>query len=439
MNSKIGLIGLVCALFPLTSAVAQKGAFNPYSQLGIGLPAFNPVVPLASMGGGYNAIAGTSYINYLNPASYSSYDHVLFQFGMETQSLTATRNGNERKANLAFFNQLALGLPIIKNRLGMSFGYTPYTDVGYTFNSSERLINNPDTVNVNYEYEGKGGVDRFHLGFGGNPVKGWSIGFNTYFYLGNIDKVKTSYFPSGFGSSNIQSVTNTRIADFGFDFGTQYAINFKDKELKDKYRLTFGATYTLGKKMAARNTAVARYFTGTLADQFYQQDTIAARQKVKLQFPHAFGAGVSFGQPDYWQINADFNSTLWSGFRYPNGSSEPLFGNSYRVTLGGEIRPGGKAQKNIFNRMTYRAGGRYGESFLRPGGNAFKEIGVSVGLGIPIIYNDLMDKKLASSINIGLEYGLSVPGSTNYTREQMIRFVLAFNIKTKWFRTYKFN
>ena len=398
------------------------------------------------MGGGYNAVRSRSYINYLNPASYSSFDNVLLQFGLEAQSLTATRGGNTRQASLAYFNQIALGVPIIAGRLGMSFGYTPYTNVGYTFNSSERLLQDQDTVDINYEYQGKGGVDRFHLGFGGSPVKGLNIGFNACFYLGNIEKTKTSYFPTDFASTNIQSINSTRVADFGFDFGAQYDLNFKvyNKELDkkvDKYRMTFGATYTLGKKMAAKNTSVARYFTGTLADQYYDQDTIAAKQKVTLQFPHAFGGGVSFGQPEFWMLNADFSTTLWSGFRYATGAAEPLFGNSYRVSLGGEIKPAGtdKNKKGLFNRMTYRIGGRYGQSMLLAGGSPFQEIGVSFGLGIPILSNDLFEKKLESSINVGLEYGLSVPGSTNYTRQQMVRFVLAFNIRAKWFRPYKFN
>jgi len=434
-NSKIGLIGLVCVLFPFASAVAQLGAFNPYSQLGIGLPVYNPITPLAGMGGGYNAISNRQYINFYNPASYTSLDNATFQFGLESQFLTATRGSDRRTANLASFNQLAIGLPIIKDRLGMSFGYTPYTNVGYSFSSNERLINLPDTVDVTYQYEGKGGTDRFHLGFGGSPVKGLSIGFNAYFYLGNLDRTKTSFFPSNFGSTNVQSITNTRIADFGFDFGAMYSA-----DIKKKYRLTLGGTYTLGKTMAAKNTAVARYFNGTLSDQFYDQDTIAAKQKVKLQFPHAFGAGISFGQPDFWLLQADFNMTMWSQFRYANNVPEPLFGNSYRVSLGGEIKPNGKNQKSIFNRITYRLGGRYGESFLRPG-TSFQEIGLSFGLGIPILFNDVdpRERKLTSSLNVALEYGVSTPQNSAYTREQMVRLVFSFNLRAKWFKTYKFN
>lgn len=441
-------MGLLSVLFPFAAAYAQTGApavFNPYSQLGIGLPIPNPITPMASMGGGYNAIRSDAYINFYNPASYSSFDNVLFQFGFETQSVTAQRNGVSRRANLGYFNQIALGIPIIKNRLGMSFGYTPYTNVGYTFSNSGRIIQDPDTVDVTYEYSGKGGTDRFHLGFGGSPVKGLNIGFNTYFYLGNIEKTKTSYFPTGFGSSNIQGIDNTRLADFGFDFGAQYAIDFKrfDKAQNkkvDRYRLTLGATYALGKKMSGRNTSVARYFlAGNLPDQIYDEDTIAARQKVKLQFPHAFGAGISFGQPGVWLLNADFNANLWSGFRYADGSPESLFGDSYRASLGGEVRPGGKNKKNIFNRMTYRLGGHYGQSFLKPGGVAYREVGAGIGLGIPILSNDLIERKIESSINVGLEYGMMIPGSSAYTREHTIRFVLSFNLRAKWFRPYKFN
>lgn len=453
MTNNKRLLGLLCGLFICSSVMAQKAAYNPYSQLGIGLPIYNPITGMASMGGGYNAIRSNHYVNYLNPASYTSFSLMQFQFGFEVQSLSATRQDLTRKADLAFFNQIALGLPVLKDkkgnqRFGMAFGFVPHTNVGYSFSETERF-NNPDTIEVMYTYEGNGGVDKFFLGFGGNPVKGLNIGFNTYFYLGNIDKSKTSYFPSSFQSTNIQSITNSRIADFGFDFGAQYVVNFKDnsdpniskEDRPTKYRLTLGATYVLGKKMAARNTVVARYFAGNLADQFYDQDTIAARQKVSIQFPSSFGGGISFGQPEYWQLNADFNSTLWSQFRYANQAAEPLFGNSYNISLGGEIKPNTKNQKSLFSQMTYRIGGRYGQSFLRPGGLPFQEAAVSMGLGIPILTNDsykLKGKALAASLNIGLEYGMTMPSSSLYTREQMVRVVFSFNLRNKWFDTYKY-
>lgn len=450
MTNKTRFVVLILGFFTGTSAVAQQ-VFNPYTQLGIGLPVYNPIAAASSMGGGYNALRGNKYINFLNPASYSSYEYMQFQFGFETQSVTATKMGNTRKANPTFFNQLAIGLPIWKNKIGMVLGYTPYTDIGYKFSNTGPITTHDTTVNATYTYEGKGGVDRFMLGFGGNPVKGLSIGFNTYFYLGNIDRSKTSYFPSSFGSYNIQSLSNIRIADFGFDFGAQYVINFKDnrdsvvnlRQRKDRFRLTFGGTYTLGKAMSARNTSVARYFAGDLVDQFYNQDTIAARERVKIQFPTAFGAGISFGQPDYWLITADFNMTLWSQFRYANHTAEPLYGNSYYTTLGGEITPRSKNPKRILGNLTYRIGGRYGQSMLRPGGQPFQETAVSFGLGIPILINDaygdrVKNQKLYSSFNVGIEYGMTTPKSTLYTKEQMIRLVFSFNIRNKWFNTYKF-
>lgn len=448
MTNRIAYIALFIGFFAFGSAQGQKSVFNPYSQLGIGLPINNPVTAMASMGGGYNAFRGNNYINFYNPASYSSYEYMQFQFGFELQSVTATRGGANRKAGLGYFNQIALGLPIIKNKLGMVLGYTPYTNVGYSFTNTQQVVGADTTVDVDYTYEGSGGTDRFMLGFGGNPVKGLSIGFNTYLYIGNLDRSKISYFPSTFGSANTQSINNIRILDFGFDFGGQYVFNFKDRrdsltaknQRSDRFRLTLGATYTLGKTMSAKKTSVVRYFTGTLLDDYYEQDTISERQKVKLQFPTTFGFGISFGQPDFWQIAADFDMSLWSQFRYDNQQSEPLFGNSYRTYLGAEITPRAKNQKNFLGQMTYRIGGRYGQSFLRPGGLPYQEAAICFGLGIPFLTNDAFTrpKRLASSLNVGLEYGVMMPSSPSYAREQTIRVVFSFNLRNKWFNTYKF-
>lgn len=431
-TSKYGLFTALSFFFGGLS-FGQLGTFNPYSQLGVGLPVANPVVALASMGGGYNGIRTNNFINFYNAASYSAYDNVQLQFGFETQFLTGRRNDQFRRANLAFFNQIALGIPILKERIGMTFGYQPFTNVGYKFGTTDQIIAEPDTVDIRYTYEGRGGTDRVFLGFGGRPVKGLSIGFNAYMYIGNIESLKTSYFPAGFGSSNVQKIIGLRIADFGMDFGAQYEV-----PIKQKYRLTLGATYALGKEMAARRTGFTRYFTGELFDQFYAQDTLFQRQKVKLRLPSSFGGGMSFGVPGFWMVNADFSMNRWSEFRYPQETPEILFGDNWRVSAGAEITPDAKNQKNILNRVSYRLGARYGNSFLRAGGEPFKEIGISFGFGIPILSNALIERKLLSNLNIGIEYVNSLPPSPAFTREQMFRLVFSFNLKDNWFRTYKF-
>ncbi|MCG9909957.1 MAG: hypothetical protein MH137_01535 [Flavobacteriales bacterium] len=433
IHYKHGLLALSAVLFSAVQAAAQSGTFNPYSQLGIGTPVSNPVVPLASMGGGFNAMRADDYINFYNPASYSAFNATQLQFGFETISITGTRGSQRRRADLAYFNQISIAVPLLKDRVGMAFGYTPYSNVGYKFGTTEQIINDTDTLDVNYSYEGKGGTDRVFIGFGGSPVKGLSIGFNTYFYIGNIETLKTSFFPDGFQSTNVQQISGTRIADFGFDFGAQYVV-----DLNDKLKLTLGGTYALGKNMNARRSVYARYFTGELVDNYYSEDTIMQRQKVKLRFPSSFGGGVSLGRKGFWSINADFNMNMWSSFRYANSQPEPLFGNAYRVSLGGEIKPNGKNQKNIFNKLTYRLGARYGNSYLLAGGKPFQEIGISFGLGIPVLSNALIDRKLLSNFNVGMEYGMAIPNGTAYTREQTVRFVFAFNLKDNWFRTYKY-
>ena len=99
--------------------------------------------------------------------------------------------------------------------------------------------------------------------------------------------------------------------------------------------------------------------------------------------------------------------------------------NRVRVAAGGEYIPNAQ-NRNFFNRVRYRAGAHYSNSYLMINnkdedpaykGNGYNEYGVSVGMGLPLIDN-------RSLINVSFEYTKIKPGGVNMIDEQYFRFTV---------------
>jgi len=435
MKHTPGKFSLLFVLFISAASFAfgQYGTFTPYSQIGIGVPATVGLQQGFAMGSVISPLRSNSFINYYNPASYSAFGNTLFQFGLDITHQVQTRGTASQSGDLAHINQINLGVPIIKDKLGLSFGFNPYSHVSYSLSRNDKVVSGSDTLNVEYKFDGNGGVDKIYAGMGWRIFKGFSAGFNAAVYLGGISKTKAALYETGFGGLNSRRRSYDRMADINFDFGLQYQFKIK------KVDVILGATYQLGKAMTTKNITTIESFLGTLDDAKFSVDTIIANQKLKVNLPNKIGGGIAVGKMNHWLLSTDINFADWgSGFRY-NGNTIPFYRNSMQYSFGAEFTPLDKGKKGFFNYTTYRIGGRFNQSYLNPDGNPYTEIGISFGLGIPILTNALIDRKLRSAINLAFEYSKMQNANINYTHQDTYKIVVSINLKDKWFLSRKYN
>jgi hypothetical protein len=78
------------------------------------------------------------------------------------------------------------------------------------------------------------------------------------------------------------------------------------------------------------------------------------------------------------------------------------------------------------SRVRYRAGLNYSNSYLRVNGSGYKEYGISLGAGFPMIDN-------RSYINASFEYVKVTPEIKSLINEQYFRFTLSFTFNEFWF------
>ncbi|MGQ3014885.1 MAG: hypothetical protein ACT6QS_14335 [Flavobacteriales bacterium] len=433
----------------ITVASAQYGnVYDTYSQLGVGRVSGNVQAGQMAMGGIGAAYVTTDLVNYSNPASYAHFRNIMLTFGGEYNSYSLIRGNSRTGLAGGFFNQFAVGVPIYIKRkptMGISFGYIPYSQAGYAFTINDAVASPEDTINVKLNYQGKGGVDRIYLGYGATVAKGLSLGINGSFYFGSLLTEKNSTSEAN-GFLNTSWEQNLRITDFSFDAGVMYTdtISVRDslgRKRQTPWFVTVGGTYSYGNRMRAKTTILGKYFTSTdITGTPYLIDTLLYRERSTVRFPSTFGVGFSFGKINNFLIGTEFQYQLWSQFRNSNGQAEPYFSNSYTAALGAEYTA--NKPKGFFNKLTYRAGFRYGNSYVAPLGTPFSEFGISFGVGFPIIINALLkdenSRVISSMLNLGVEYSSRSHPDPSITRMNSWRVVLSFNLRERRFYNYKF-
>jgi hypothetical protein len=269
-----------------------------------------------------------------------------------------------------------------------------------------------------------------------------SVGINESYLFGNFENTRRSIFQASSNSFNTRTGTTTRVADFYFDYGVQYAFkidSIKGRDLKDKVQILVGANFSAQTDVKARIDSLSvSYFTNS---QGYEviKDTIELTQNTKgtITFPLTFGFGLGFKKGDRWLVAADYAIQNWSSYRAFDQSQG--LKNSMRVSLGTQYIPNSKASgtNTYYKRVHYRIGARYAQTALELKNTQLSEYAVSVGFGFPVGRNYLLQN--FSMINIGVEFGQRGTISNGLIKENFLKATVGFTINDRWFIKPKFD
>ena len=153
-------------------------------------------------------------------------------------------------------------------------------------------------------------------------------------------------------------------------------------------------------------------------------DTILNEDAVKgnVKLPMNLGLGFSLGKTEKWLAGADIQWQQWEKYSY-FGVTDSLK-NSLRISLGGSFTPSISTVSGYWQRITYRAGLRYTQSYLELRGQRINEFGISLGIGLPL-------PRTRSTINLAAEFGSRGTISNNLIKENFVKFTLgSFNFRT---------
>ena len=424
---------VIALLLQISDLAAQSENISPYSRYGIGDIKFKGFTPSLSMGGTGIAFSAHNMPNILNPASYSELNLVTFGAGVHSDFIrleTEDKAATENYTNLSYLN---LAFPLRKDTTwGLSFGIIPYSNVDYSISVTE-FINGVGTVER--FYEGSGGYNQVYVGTGFKIGKSLAVGANVAYLFGNIEKVRKLEFPGTSSALNTQVSNSISISDIAVNAGLQAKLIARENE-----SLVIGITAGLPHELSAkRNYSALRYTpNGSIVDTIL----IANDERGNVSLPLDMGFGFMYKKRNVWQdrdqmsFGADYSMQDWSSFE-AFGIGDSLR-NSYRVSIGGEYLPDDGLQASYMERMYYRFGMLYNQSYLEINETALQEYGITFGLGLPM--KPFGINRAPSYINIGVQLGMRGTTDNNLIQEQFTRILLGFTLNdNSWFRKRKYD
>ena len=415
--NKLKKLALVIFVFCGLSAVAQLGTSSPYSRFGLGDLQENIFPVYNALGGGVTALSSTTSVNSSNPASYTSFksNSFLFSTGGLHKTTLIQNLTDKQVANNSAFSHMTIAFPI-SSKLGASIGMLPFSNIGYTLNARDTL------VNANMIYTGDGGLSKVYFGGAYEPFKGFSLGMNASYLFGGLNRrKKLDYDDESFFDSRSNSSINLK--GYYYEFGLMYKM-----ELANEKVLSFGLTANNNSSLRAKRTNIVETISGT--NETVKDTTSNIVEWGEVNLPKYISAGLMYRDGEKWLLIADYSIQNWADYTLL-GESDDL-SNSMRLSAGLQYTPEFNSVTKYYKRMQYRLGANYSNTPLTLNDTQLKEMSVSFGFGIPV-------KKSRTKYDISLTLGQRGTTDNNLIKEQFIKFGLSVSYDGIWFVKRKYD
>jgi len=420
---------LILALAFFSSALiasAQVKISSPYSLFGIGnLYGVSSQMNMA-VGGAATAFSSPYFINPANPSPYKDFDTNSFVFdaAFNIRSGTLKTVDESQKTMFGTISNLYFGFPVTK-WWRASGGLMPYSQVGFEMSGSQEVEDIGKLVSI---YSGYGGLNKAYFGSAFSPVKNLSLGVNMSYLFGNIVKERALTFPDSAYFINTMVRSTARLSKVNFDMGLMYNIKLKEGRF-----MQFGLTYNPKQTLdgTSENIAYTYVYNPTKSiDDIKDTVSYETGDEGLVTLPTAFGAGFMVGSTNRWFATADFNWQKWSEFRYLGNN--PGLKDNLRISVGGQFRPSAVDMGKYYQRINYRAGFRFEQSYLEIKETRINDFGISFGVGLPM-------KKSRSTLNIAVEIGTQGTTEKDLIKENYMRLTIGTALQERWFLKRRFN
>jgi hypothetical protein len=420
--------------FPFT-VPGQNYVNNPYTRFAIGDLITSGFSYNRSLGGSSVAIRPKNQINYLNPASYTSQDTLSFLFhaGLSGRtSMLSTKFENDRSSNMNM-EYLAMGFPISR-WWNFSMGLVPFNRIEYFF---REYIDREDELVI--EYKGHGGYNEFYFGTAFRFTKYLSAGFNANYLFGDLARERSIDIPG-------VTVASTKIAedyianDMCFRLGLQAHPVFTDKNDR-KHTIILGATYDFASNIKIEyNSMTSRNFPSHVANPVRDTFSIVSDSINYLKLPVKLGIGLSYNYNDRLMFTLEYTKQDFSG-GLGLATYEGLDLKEYSsFRFGAEYIPiplSERTRARYYERMHYRLGGHYSNSYFALAGHDIVDYGMSIGVGLP--WRNSQKLYTHTAFNISYEFGVRGTTENGLIKENYHIVTLGVTLFDFWFLKPKYD
>ena len=224
----------------------------------------------------------------------------------------------------------------------------------------------------------------------------------------------------------IQQYNKLRVSDFSFDFGAQATI-----PINNQHQLIIGLKVENNPTYDSHFSDITQKNLGTTTS--VDQDTLYYTEEEKgvIEFPLSYGVGISFVKNNSLEINADYFHQAWGNAKF-FGEKSAFLTDLNKFAIGGEWVPDKFSIRSYTNRIAYRFGLKYEQTYLMFNNHQINDFGISFGVGLPIY-------RSRSTINVAAEIGRRGTQKYNLVIENYARLNLSVNLYDLWFIKRKFD
>lgn len=405
-------------------AAGQKNIHSPYARNGIGNLEPQGTFRTRAMGGISSGIRNNLTLNYLTPASLSSIDTAsfIFDFGLDYGVISLKEDENSFYSQDMNFSHLMLGFPIIKG-WGVAAALVPYTNGSYNLVSEDSETGG--TEEMLERHFGTGGYQKALIGTGFSPVRYFSAGINMFMVFGEITRTNDFIFTEDNNYFNTRKYGSSSMSGIGWEGSVQFMLPMQ----KNRF-LNAGLTLTPGFGLkTTTQDVVFRYSniqTTQLAFDTLSNETASTTSRI----PRTIRAGIAYGQNDKFIIGGDIVWSAWSDATLPG--TYGTYTDVISLHAGAEYIPDKFSNYNFFDRMEYRIGGRYGESYSLYQGDNVKEYGITFGTGIPL-------RRSRSRISLVVDLSRRGNPDAGLPQETRVSIGASLNLFDYWFLKRKYD
>jgi hypothetical protein len=412
-------------LFPgLKNLPAQNLSTSPYSRFGIGDLVNRSTGRSQAMGGLSCGLRSGVNLNLMNPASLGGIDTLNFVFEVAGfDKITNIASSDlEKTVNNMGFSYLAMGFPVTK-WWKASIGILPVSNVGYAMTSVE---SHPVMGTINYNFEGKGGMSNFFLSSAISPIPNVSLGATFSYLFGPISHSRSLILPADSMYFSTAAIQTAIIGDINFTYGAQVNI-----PINKDYFVTLGGTFQGKSNLKAQSRTTLISYNSSFSDTLLYSEN----PDNSVIMPMGWASGFTFGKKHKFTAGFDFRTQNWSESRFLG--LQDSMANSREYIAGVEFIPDAFSLTRYLNRVRYRAGFRYAESYLQLRGSQLTDIGITFGAGFPIL--DRTRNGTQSSLNVILELGKRGTVKNDLIRETFGSLTLQLSLHDYWFIKPKYD
>jgi hypothetical protein len=403
------------ALIAASSAVAGSGG-SAYSLLGLGDIRYVPGARAAGMGYTGIGLAAPQYINGMSPASWFKIDRTRLEGSALYEGFGSTDGVTSRYLARLDFHGALLAIPISPAE-GIVFvgGFVPYSNVSYdTYTSGSYLRTGVDTVNLPYRlhHVGVGGITRGVVGLSWLPAPSVALGASFNYMFGTL-------------TSSIQQIPTQA----GIGGGT-----IDNNEATSGTSVTVGALITgfggVSESLAPLSLGVivttrANLHTEDDITYTYTLERDTAGQRLgRVAIPFSYGIGLGYQASDRWTLAADYFAQPWSRGDF-EGVTPAGIRDSYRVGIGAERSGSKELNAGWLDRIAYRFGFMYHQTYYILNNTPINEWGVTAGMAFPLSGD--------SRLNVAGEYGSRGSTGNGLIEDKIWRITISLNISDLWF------